>query len=263
MRTSILLIASLAACPASGAIYDVGDGSFDAPDDFVFHQTGTADSFMGTLTRKSGDFLITFDIGFMAGAHMSPERQERCLFFRESRINGHFACTGIEKAGEKTKITTTIYDRPEQLRRRKQALDSKNIPDLGKNSPAPANFWATIANDSDIVDFLLVTASYKPKESSGTEKRETEAPGNLLPFLTQCLADSEKVKAGMTRSKIEKLLPAAGGLSTASWGRYTHPQCPLLTVEVTFDVKPNATDGEPDDKATVVTKPTLGHFVAD
>jgi len=50
-----------------GAIYDVRYGTFEAPDDFAFKHTGTIDSFMGTLTRKSDGFTISFDIGYMAG----------------------------------------------------------------------------------------------------------------------------------------------------------------------------------------------------
>ena len=128
---------------ATAQVYDVRYGTFEAPAGFHFEHTGTLDSFRGKLTREADGFTITFDIGAMAGTHMGDIRQHDCTFYRAHRINGIPAFTGIQRAGSGRKITTTIYD-------------AKRFQD-------PANFWAEIANDRDITDFLLIVLSYKPK----------------------------------------------------------------------------------------------------
>ena len=75
MRALIITVCiTLFAGTARPASYDVGYGSFDAPDDFIFKHTGTLDSFRGTLTRKSDGFTISFDIGLMAGIHIDPSK---------------------------------------------------------------------------------------------------------------------------------------------------------------------------------------------
>src|SRR5437762_9528898 len=103
-----LFLAAFCAHEAIAATHDVGYGSFEAPDDFVFKHTGTLDSFRGTLTRKSDGFTISFDIGLMAGTHMYPSKQDECTFFRTHTINGNFAWTGIERGDGKRTVTTTI-----------------------------------------------------------------------------------------------------------------------------------------------------------
>src|SRR5437868_13339322 len=80
-----LFLAAFCAHEAIAATHDVGYGSFEAPDDFVFKHTGTLDSFRGTLTRKSDGFTISFDIGLMAGTHMYPSKQDECTFFPRIR----------------------------------------------------------------------------------------------------------------------------------------------------------------------------------
>jgi hypothetical protein len=123
----------------------LGDyGTVEAPDDFIFKHTGTKDSFMGTLTRKADGFTITFDVGFMAGTHMSDSKQSKCKFYRRHRIGGLPAATGIESVAAEQRITTTIDYDP-------------------KNKRAPANFWADVRKDSDVAEFMLIVTTYKPK----------------------------------------------------------------------------------------------------
>jgi hypothetical protein len=146
MRTLIaIFLAILSAHAVIAETYDVRYGTFEAPDDFAFKHTGTIDSFMGTLTRKSDGFVISFDIGYMAGVHMSQAKKEECVFYRAHKINDNIAFTGIERTNRAQIITTTIYDQ------------------LGKEKRAPANFWADIKHDSDIAEFLLIVSTYKPK----------------------------------------------------------------------------------------------------
>jgi hypothetical protein len=132
--------------PAPAETHDVGSGTFEASEDFVFKHTGTIDSFRGTLTRTSDGFAITFDVGLMAGVHMSDSNKAKCTFYRRHSIGGRLASTGIERIADGQRITTTIdYD--------------------SKTQRAPANFWADIRKDSDIAEFLLIVTSYKPKSN--------------------------------------------------------------------------------------------------
>ncbi|MES2825617.1 MAG: hypothetical protein V4732_18595 [Pseudomonadota bacterium] len=140
---SIIFFITALASPAFAKTIDLSYGTIEIPDDFVFTQTGTTDSFMGTLVRKSDNFVITFDIGIMAGTHMHESKKGACTFFRHHTIGAFPAITGIETiAGKRKIVTTTDYD--------------------PKTQRVPANFWAIIKKDSDIADFLIIVASYKP-----------------------------------------------------------------------------------------------------
>jgi hypothetical protein len=184
MRTLIaIFLTAFSGHAAIAAIHDVRYGTFEAPDDFVFKHTGTIDSFRGTLTRKSDGFTISFDIGLMAGVHMSQSKQEKCVFYRTHKINDSFAFTGIERTNGAQTIATTIYDNLERSRvlgeeskamfklpepQREQTARQLNerFEALKKDKRAPANFWAEIKGDSDIAEFLLIVSSYKPKATA-------------------------------------------------------------------------------------------------
>ena len=135
---------------------------------------------MGTLTRKSDGFTISFDIGYMAGVHMSESQQEKCVFYRTHKINDNFAFTGIERTNGTQTIKTTIYDQhergrllheetrtllnlPEKERDQKARQLNAKYAQLNQDKRAPANFWAEVKHDSDIAEFLLIVCSYKPK----------------------------------------------------------------------------------------------------
>ena len=144
-RETIAFILVLSVRMAAADAWDVRYGTFESPAGFTFQHTGTIDSFRGTLSRKSDGFTISFDIGYMAGLHMSESHRAKCVFYRTHKINGNLASTGIERVGDTQTITTTIYDQ------------------LANNKQAPANFWAAVKRDSDVAEFLLIVSSYKPK----------------------------------------------------------------------------------------------------
>jgi hypothetical protein len=123
----------------------VGFGTIEVSDDFDFKHTGTKDSFMGTLTRKTDGFTITFDVGAMAGTHMHEEMKAVCSFFRSHEVGGLPALTGIQWIPDGRRITTTI-----------------GAP-LIKNPGLPANFWADFKADSEIAEFLLIVTTFKAK----------------------------------------------------------------------------------------------------
>jgi len=125
--------------------HDVGYGTFEAHEDFTFKRTGTADSYMGTLTRKSDGFTITFDVGWMAGIQMSDRKRAQCEFYRRHNVGGVAASTGIERVDDRRRIVTTI-DFDSNVRR------------------VPANFWADVRTEAEVAEFLLIVTTYKPKE---------------------------------------------------------------------------------------------------
>jgi hypothetical protein len=139
----ITFLITVLTIPAFANTIDLSYGTIEVPEDFAFTHTGSTDSFMGTLVRKSDNFVITFDIGIMAGTHMHESKKGACTFFRHHTIGAFPAITGIETIADKRQIvTTTDYD--------------------PKTQRVPANFWAVIKKDSDIADFLLIVASYRP-----------------------------------------------------------------------------------------------------
>ena len=145
MKTLLTALIGIAlGIPAIATTYDVGYGTIEASEDFTFTHTGTTDSFMGTLTRKTDGFTITFDVGKMAGTHMHEGKKAKCTYFRKHSIGGFTATTGIEKVSDIQQIVTTVDYDP-------------------KTQRDPANFWAAIHKDSDIADFLLIVTTYKPK----------------------------------------------------------------------------------------------------
>ncbi len=140
---TILTTIQLAGIAVAGTC-DIRLGTIEVPEDFVFTHTGTKDSFMGTLARKSDGFTIHFDVGGMAGVHMHEGKQALCTYFRKTRIGELPAVTGIEPVAKGQRITISIGD-------------------AVKAHQSPANFWADITQPSDIAEFVLIVTSYRLK----------------------------------------------------------------------------------------------------
>ena len=133
---------------------------------------GTIDSFSGTLTRTSDGFTIHFDIGGMSGTRIARGNQEKFALFRVHTINEKFAYTGIERFNGKQTIATTVCDWCERSHRllQERSLARGTTPDmsarqaqLSRERPDPANFYADVTRDEDLVDFMLIVNSYKAK----------------------------------------------------------------------------------------------------
>jgi hypothetical protein len=140
---------------------------------------GTTDSLMGTLTRKSDGFTIHFDIGTMAGTHISVLNKDKFAQFRMHTIGSSAAYTGIERANGKQTVVTTICDSCERSRRSLEesaaiqllppAQRTEKYRDLLERQThsindrqIPANFWADFTRDEDLLDFTLIVSSYTP-----------------------------------------------------------------------------------------------------
>jgi hypothetical protein len=181
MKTIITFILAVGlAIPAFAKTHDVRYGTFEAPDDYTFTQTGTLDSFMGTLRRNSDGFTIQFDIGRMAGTRMTPLRDDKPAYLRTHVIDGNFAYTGIERKDGKVTVATTICDwcersrrfteesaairalPPEQREEKYRELNERRAQQL-KGIGNPANFWADLKREEDLAEFLLIVNSFKLK----------------------------------------------------------------------------------------------------
>jgi hypothetical protein len=143
MKTLITVITLCLAVSALAGTHDVGLGTIEAPEDFAFEK-GATDSVLGKLTRKSDGFIISFDVGGMAGIHMHEGKKAKCTFYRNIRVGGLPASIGIEPIAEGQRITISIGD-------------------LAKMQQSPANFSADIHKDSDIAEFMLIVTTFKLK----------------------------------------------------------------------------------------------------
>ncbi len=81
-------------------------------------------------------------------------------------------------------------------------------------------------------------------------------------WVEKCLKDFESIKIGMTRKEIDKVFPLAGGIQSASPGRYIHPTCPYFHIDIEFDFKRDkANQGRAitsdDDQVISVSKPYI------
>lgn len=152
---------------------------------------GGIDSSAGSLIRTNDGFTVSFDIGHMAGYQMHADKAGNCVYFREHEVNGIYCSTGILVANGVKRIIST-FNEFGILQRRLQAgidnLDRTSTPhDVVKDKVqeadkiwkdfmnvhsqalrelAPANFWANIKDDSQLMDFLLIVTSYCPYKGS-------------------------------------------------------------------------------------------------
>ena len=116
-------------------------GVISLPPQYTMRRTGTIDSDMGEITGPDG-WVISYDIGYMAGTHMHERRKSECVWFLEHKIAKHKALTGVVREDGKRRIITTIWD--------------------GTPSTEPANFWATLRNEKDLATFLTIVTTYEP-----------------------------------------------------------------------------------------------------
>lgn len=178
MRKLLLLIA--VTCPAlaaNAATHDAGYGTFEVPAGFTVSGGHATDSYMGALTRASDGFTIMFDIGTMAGTHVSPLKAERYMSLQELTINGEHAWTAMER-GDPFTVATTICDPCERARRfveesraiaalpreqREEKLRELNERRQPQDNQmwSPANFWARIGNERQLADFMRIVGSWK------------------------------------------------------------------------------------------------------
>jgi hypothetical protein len=116
---------------------------------FSEKKTGTKDSRRGEISRDKPPLVIGYDIGRMAGLHMSPGEMKECVWFKEQTVNDGKYYIGMEKKdGNKILIISVIP---------KEGWSVAHYV-----SSYPANFWATVRTEEDIADAILIATSYCP-----------------------------------------------------------------------------------------------------
>jgi hypothetical protein len=106
------------------------------------HQRGRGiDSRVGTISNGRG-FEIRYDIGTMAGNRASNPRDR--VWFKTQVLGGN----QVQISFSTDRILTVTFPATPGVR--------------GPGSPLPANFYAKVSSDEDIVDLMLMAMSYKP-----------------------------------------------------------------------------------------------------
>jgi hypothetical protein len=151
MRYAIYIALCLLAVSVPSAVgeqTDLGVGSVQLLPGFAEQRTGTKDSRQGEISRKQPPFVITYDIGHMAGQHMHPEKSSQCVWFKTQLMRDQKCHVGLEKRGTDKVLTVSIVPR-----------------DDGAKTPwtYPANFWATVTNEEEIADVILIATTYLPR----------------------------------------------------------------------------------------------------
>jgi hypothetical protein len=108
------------------------------------HQRRTGiDSRVGTISNGAS-LEIHYDIGPLAGNYASNTRDRAWL--KTQVIGGNQV--QISYSTSPARVLTVTFPSAPGVR--------------GPGAPLPANFYATVTSDEDVVDFLLMAMSYKP-----------------------------------------------------------------------------------------------------
>jgi hypothetical protein len=122
-------------------------GTLTLPPGFTHQAQQGTDSYPGVITAEDGSLVIQYDIGPMAGARVHSTRRSDFLWFLEHQVSGYQAYTGMFlKDGDRHLATTVIGQGSDPL-----AL--------------PANFEATIGGERELAAFMLIVASYRPRQA--------------------------------------------------------------------------------------------------
>ena len=100
-------------------------------------------------------------------------------------------------------------------------------------------------------------------EEPKAEDEKTDAA--LTAKIKDALTELGKIKVGMTRADLLKVVTTEGGFSTRSGRRYVYKKCPYIKVDVEFETVGDVErDGESSkDKIVKVSKPFLEWSIGD
>jgi hypothetical protein len=131
-------------------------GTLQLPPNATQRRTGTKDSDQGEV--RLDQLLIGYDIGKMAGAHISPYNRSGSrspggnpapFSAYEERAVGLLQVTlGLRPGPGGTEVVATLRARDPAAYRSSDAF--------------PANFWAPVHSEAELRQFLAVVFSYRP-----------------------------------------------------------------------------------------------------
>jgi hypothetical protein len=122
---------------------NLGRATILVPSRFSNKRIGTIDSDMGELSRPN--FTIFYDIGKMAGAHITDKNTHNSSYFTMGTYNRYKTYIGLRKEGDKDQLIITIWE-PNQ------------------SSSFPANFWAYVKSKKDVKDMLIIVMNFQPNK---------------------------------------------------------------------------------------------------
>ncbi len=98
---------------------------------------------------------------------------------------------------------------------------------------------------------LLFGATSKPV---GPTSSVIYAEQSKQAWVEKCLQDFQKIRPGVTKAEIDKLMQLDGGfLPLSKVHRYVHPECHFFKIDVEYNVK----RARGSDKALHVSKPYI------
>ena len=124
---------------------NLGAATVLVPSPFSNKRTGTKDSDMGELSRPN--FTIFYDIGKMAGAHITDRNTRNSSYFTMGTYNEYKTYIGLRKEGDKDQLIITIWER-------------------NQSSSFPANFWAYVKSKKDIKDMITIVMNFQPTKKN-------------------------------------------------------------------------------------------------
>jgi hypothetical protein len=144
LRALLLALLLCWATPAAAQQTAMRTGTIVLPQGYTHRPLNGTDSSPGSFVRADGGFTVHYDIGGMAGTHMSPYRRAECTWYVEHRVDGRRAYTGMIVSEGRRRIITTIMGERERW-------------------STPANFTADVRGDRDVAEFMLIVGSYVPR----------------------------------------------------------------------------------------------------
>jgi len=122
---------------------NLGRATVLVPSHFSNKRTGTIDSDRGELSTTN--FTVFYDIGRMAGAHITDQNTRNSSYFKVETYNGYKTYIGLRKEGDNDQLVITIWDPNERI-------------------SMPANFWAYVKSKKDIKDMITIVINFQPNK---------------------------------------------------------------------------------------------------
>ncbi|MBV9928018.1 MAG: hypothetical protein JOZ96_23570 [Acidobacteria bacterium] len=121
---------------------------------YRYERSATVDTINGRIYKEHG-LSIEFESGISEGYAVDPRENKNYLWYREQEINGHKVFVALTRPGVNTKW------KPKKSRRAGLHILMATFP--GKFGPLDAaNFYAEVADDTEIADALLMIFTFDP-----------------------------------------------------------------------------------------------------
>jgi hypothetical protein len=108
---------------------------------------------------------------------------------------------------------------------------------------------ASIVKSASILLVALAVLLHTSSQASSSQDHTEWVRASML--------EMQALKAGMTRSDVEKVFVAEGGISSAIQTTYTFRKCPYFHVDVEFTVEGSRVVGGAKDRFVKTSKPYL------